>query len=104
MATACKCVLRRPLRTTKTSLSEKAATWVGEDFGVAKALGLRAKDWETLSERLDDGDAEFEKRPTRRRVSVGRESQGCQGQDLDPSVRRASRVLLILLRIPCFYL
>ena len=41
-----KCVLRRQLRTTKTSLSEKAATWVGEDFGVAQALRFRAKDWQ----------------------------------------------------------
>ena len=40
-----KCVLRRQLRTTKTSLSEKAASWVGEDFGVAQALRFHAKDW-----------------------------------------------------------
>lgn len=40
-----KCVLRRRLRSTKTSSSEKAATWVGEDFGVANALRFRAKDW-----------------------------------------------------------
>jgi hypothetical protein len=39
-----KCVLRRQLRTTKTGLSEKAATWVGQDFGVAHALRFRAKD------------------------------------------------------------
>ena len=44
-ATNGKCVLRRRLRSTKTSLSEKAATWVGEDFGVAHALRFRAKDW-----------------------------------------------------------
>lgn len=30
-----KCVLRRRLRTTKTSLSEKAGTWGGQEFGVA---------------------------------------------------------------------
>ncbi len=40
-----KCVLRRQLRTTKTGLSEKAAAWVGQDFGVAQALRFRAKDW-----------------------------------------------------------
>jgi hypothetical protein len=43
-ATNGKCVLRRQLRTTKTSLSEKAATWIGQDFGVAHALRFRAKD------------------------------------------------------------
>jgi hypothetical protein len=40
-----KCVLRRHLRTTKTTLSEKAATWVGQDFGVAHALRFGARDW-----------------------------------------------------------
>jgi hypothetical protein len=40
-----KCVLRRQLRTTKTALSEKAAAWVGQDFGVAQALRFQARDW-----------------------------------------------------------
>jgi hypothetical protein len=40
-----KCMLRRRLRSTKTSLSEEAATWVFDDFGIAQALRFRAKDW-----------------------------------------------------------
>lgn len=40
-----KCVLRRQLQSERTGLSEKAAAWVGHDFGVAHALRFRAKDW-----------------------------------------------------------
>jgi hypothetical protein len=45
MAVNGKCVLHRQPRTAKTTLSEKAAAWVGQDFGVALALRFRAKDW-----------------------------------------------------------
>lgn len=40
-----KHVLRRRSRSTKTGMSERAATWVAEDFGIARALRFRAKDW-----------------------------------------------------------
>jgi hypothetical protein len=38
---------RRAQRTLRTSRSEKAASWVLHDFGVAQALRFRAKDWRT---------------------------------------------------------
>ena len=40
-----KRVARCRQRTAKTTSSETAATWVGEDFGIAQALRFRAKDW-----------------------------------------------------------